>query len=443
MRSAAFCLCLLVAGCSTAPPPDSHVERGWEAAMREAPQVPPPPAVEADLGVPGTPLPLDRVLAAARVGHAGLRAARARAVAAAQRPTQVRAPADPMLSFESESFPNGTLDFGRAQDNKYMLSQELKWWGKLSLRGTKAEQEAAISEREAAEMELEVLGDVARVYLEVAYDNAALALAKDNLASLQSLEQVTEVQYQAGRVPQKDVLQAQVEVARFSNSILELERDRVSSIAELNRLLGRAPDAPLGDPFVSEVPEGESKADAFLDEARKSRPAIAGADLAIAKAKTGLSIAEKDWYPDVTVGGGFMDNSDGDSDGWMATASMNVPLWFGKRRAAEREASADVRAAEHESADTVARVLFEVKDAHTRMEASRKLAHTYETNVLPQAEQNLKAIEEGYRAGRVGFLDVIDARRTLYDVRIAWQRSRADFAQAGSKLRRATGAAGR
>ncbi len=443
MRLTALCLGVFLAGCSTAPPSDARVARGWEAAVREAPQAAPAPPGVFDLGAPGSPLPLERVLEAARVGHAGLRAAYARAVAAAQRPTQERSPSDPMFSLESESFPNGTLDFGRADNNKIMLSQELKWWGKLSLRGSKAEQEAAISEREAAEMELEVLGDVARVYYEVAYTNAVLALAKDNLASLQSLEQVTEVQYQAGRVPQKDVLQAQVEVARFANSIIELERDRATSIAELNRLLGRGPDASMGDPFGGDVAEGETKSDPYLDAARKSRPAIAGADLAIAKSKTGLSIAEKEYYPDVTVGGGFMDNAGEMDDGWMANVSVNLPLWFGRRRAAEREASADIRAAEHAADDTVARVLFEVKDAHTRMEASRRLAHTYETNVLPQAEQNLKAIEEGYRAGRVGFLDVIDARRTLYDVRLSWQRSRADFAQAEAKLRRATGGTGR
>lgn len=428
----------LGAGCSTAPPPEERVDRRWSEALEEAPRSV-SPAITPDLGAPGTPLPLERVLDAARVGHPGLRAARARWTAAAQRPDVERAPMDPMVEGRAETIPEGTLRFGLAQERTLMVSQTFKWWGKLELRGRAAEQEAAISETEASEIELEVLGMAAQAYAELAYANAAIVLAKENLEALEALAQVTQVRYQAGRVPQKDVLQAQVEVATFANELVEFERMRESSLAELNRLLGRRPDAALGDPVPVEVPDAETPIDPLYERARKSRPALARADLAIEKARTDLAIAEKEYYPDVTVGAGFMDNLGEMEDGWMATVGVNLPIWLGPRRAAERAAAAEVRTARHEADDVGARVLFEVKDAHARMEAARRLVKTFESSVLPQAEQSLKAIEEAYRNGRVGFLDVVDGRRTLYKARLAHERARADYARARAALSRATG----
>ncbi len=442
MRPAIAALVLgFLAGCSTAPPPEERVERLWGDALAKAPESA-SPAMTPDLGVPGTPLPLERVLDSARVGHPGLRAARARWTAATQRPDVERAPMDPMVEMQADNFEKGTLDLGRAMERTVMLSQTFKWWGKLELRGRKAEQEAAISGIDAAEMELEVVGMAAQAYAELAYAKGAVVLANENLEALKALEQITQVQYQAGRVPQKDVLQAQVEVARFGNEILELEQMGVSSAAELNRLVGRAPDAPLGEPGLVDVPEQSSDLGPLYDQARKGRPGIAGKDLEVEKARTDLAIAEKEYFPDVTVGGGFKDNLGEEEDAWMAAVSVNLPIWFGPRRAAERAAAAEVRAARNEVDDAVTRVMFEVRDAHNRLETSRKLVRTYESSVVPQAEQNLRALEEAYRNGRIGFLDVIDGRRTLYDVRLAHLRARADYAQALAKLSRAVGAGG-
>lgn len=442
MRSAMAAIVLgFLAGCSTAPPHEERVDRLWSDALAKAPESA-SPAITPDLGAPGTPLPLERVLDAVRVGHQGLRAARARWTAAAQRPDVERAPMDPMVEASAENFENGTVNLGRAMERTIMLSQTFKWWGKLELRGLAAEQEAAMSGSMAAEMEIEVLGMAAQAYAEIAYADAGLKLAKDNLESLKALEQVTQVQYQAGRVPQKDVLQAQVEVARFSNEIIDLERMRTSSIAELNRLLGRRPDAPLGDPVPVEVGDAETPVDPLYEEARKSRPELAKVAIAVDKARTDLAIAGKEYYPDVTVGAGFMDNLGEEEDGWMASFGVNLPIWFGPRRAAERAAASEVRAAQSEADDAGARVLFEVRDAHARMEAARRLVKTYESSVLPQAEQSLKAIEEAYRNGRVQFLDVVDAVQTLFEVKLAHQRSRADYAQARAKLTRAVGAGG-
>ncbi len=440
LGSAMLCLVpILFSGCSTTPPPEERVERLWGESLAKAPESA-PPAIAPDLGAPGTPLPLEKVLDAARVGHPGLRAARARWTAAAQRPDIERSPMDPMVEADAENFENGTVDLGRALERKIMVSQTFKWWGKLELRGRAAEQEAAMSGSMAAEMEIEVLGMAAQAYAELAYTDAALALAKENLEALKAMEQVTQVQYQAGRVPQKDVLQAQVEAARFSNEIIDLERMRVSATAELNRLLGRRPDAPLGSPVPVVVSDAEVPVDPLYEEAKKSRPELAKVAIAVDKARTDLAIAEKEFYPDVTVGAGFMDNLGEEQDGWMTSIGVNLPIWFGPRRAAERAAASEVRAAQNSADDAGARVLFEVRDAHARMEAARRLVKTYEASVLPQAEQSLKAIEEAYRNGRVQFLDVVDAIRTLFEVRLAHQRSRADYAQARAKLSRAVGA---
>ena len=40
-----------------------------------------------------------------------------------------------------------------------------------------------------------------------------------------------------------------------------------------------------------------------------------------------------------------------------------------------------------------------------------KMATLYRTTILPQAEQSVDAARVGYRAGKAGFLELIDAQR--------------------------------
>ena len=63
----------------------------------------------------------------------------------------------------------------------------------------------------------------------------------------------------------------------------------------------------------------------------------------------------------------------------------------------------------------------------------------YRTTVIPQAEAALRSAESAYQSDRAGFLDLLDAGRSLITARLAAARHEADLERALAALSRAVG----
>jgi cobalt-zinc-cadmium efflux system outer membrane protein len=63
----------------------------------------------------------------------------------------------------------------------------------------------------------------------------------------------------------------------------------------------------------------------------------------------------------------------------------------------------------------------------------------YEERILPQAEKALDATEEGHRAGKFSYLDVLDAQQTLEEVRRAHLAALEDLNMQAADLEGITG----
>ena len=59
--------------------------------------------------------------------------------------------------------------------------------------------------------------------------------------------------------------------------------------------------------------------------------------------------------------------------------------------------------------------------------------------MLPGSRQTFEAVSEGYRAGKFGFLDVLDAQRTLIAAGGQYLRSLAEYHKAVADIERIIG----
>jgi outer membrane protein TolC len=102
---------------------------------------------------------------------------------------------------------------------------------------------------------------------------------------------------------------------------------------------------------------------------------------------------------------------------------MTIPFAFwtkSKYEANVQEAAASVEAARAQRRTLENLTRFQVKDLLARIRANEQVARLYHTTILPQAAQNLEAARVGYRAGKGGILNLIDAQRT-------WQRFHEEY----------------
>jgi cobalt-zinc-cadmium efflux system outer membrane protein len=60
--------------------------------------------------------------------------------------------------------------------------------------------------------------------------------------------------------------------------------------------------------------------------------------------------------------------------------------------------------------------------------------------VLPGAQNAFEKVNEGYRLGRFGLLDVLDSQRTLFEARRQYLRAAEDYHQAVVDVERLIGA---
>jgi Outer membrane protein len=59
--------------------------------------------------------------------------------------------------------------------------------------------------------------------------------------------------------------------------------------------------------------------------------------------------------------------------------------------------------------------------------------------LIPAAQKTFDAINEGYRFGKFGFLDVLDSQKTLFQIREQYLDALADYHIALTEVNRMTG----
>jgi outer membrane protein TolC len=113
----------------------------------------------------------------------------------------------------------------------------------------------------------------------------------------------------------------------------------------------------------------------------------------------------------------------------MASLSLNLPLWIGRYRAAEREARARLRASARRREDKANQLLTDLKFAVFHFRSAERKADLYGNSLIPKAEQALAASQRAFAGGEADFFDLIEAQRTLLEFQLAHERALADRAQ--------------
>jgi outer membrane protein TolC len=184
------------------------------------------------------------------------------------------------------------------------------------------------------------------------------------------------------------------------------------------------------------APDGQ-----ILAWAAESNPDLAALDHGILKQERAIELAGKAYFPDVTLGLDYIETGqalmptpDNGKDPVIAMVGINLPIWWNKYRAGEREAHARHRAAEEMRSQAgnaldarVKMVLYKFRDAERKVDLFRD-------TLVPKARQSLEAAQTAFRAGTGTFLDLVDAERILLEFQLSQERALADQAQRRAEL---------
>jgi outer membrane protein TolC len=383
---------------------------------------------------------LSDVLGEALARHPEIQAAREHLRAAKERPAQAGALDDPEAKIELWNTPEN-LDVTRTSNTIFGLSQRFPFPGKRGLKKQLALKDADIAEAQVREKELEIVAQAKGAYYELFLAYKAIEIHHRQIELLKEFFQIANARFRAGKGVQVDVIKASVELSKLQNELPVLEQQRDSAQAKLNLVMNRSPEVPLGIPVE---PTARLDKPAFLELreiAVKNRPQLKALTTDAARNETAIALAQKQYYPDFNVMASRFQNF-GQRDGFGGMVVMSLPFSFWtkpKYDAGVREAKANLEAAKAAYQALQNQVGFEVKDLLIKLEAAEKQTVLYRTTIIPQAQQTLDSARLNYQTGKVEFLTLLDAERSLKDFQLEFYRALTAFALRVAELERAIG----
>jgi outer membrane protein TolC len=321
--------------------------------------------------------------------------------------TPARSLPDPRLTFESD-IADTVLSLMPG------LMIDLPGPGKLRAAG---EVMAAGSRAAYFAFEREILRTALAVktaYYRLHFLEETIRVERETLRLLGDLEQLARQQNAAGRVTLQDVLRAQIARDQVETQLTNLEDSRSALVAELKAALGLGPgDATPPIPATFEPSTGDPRPDELLATALNRNPDLRAMEEDVLRAEASLALARKSGVPDFSLG--LEVDVKGDPTLFRPSAGMTLPIWRDKiaaeiagAQASKRAAQARLTAEQVAIAAELASLLFAYREA-VRDDA------LLQDRLVPRARQSLDAARAGYVNGRAGFLDVIDAQRTLLE----------------------------
>lgn len=392
----------------------------------------------------GAPITIDDAVREALSANRDLRATYHAIAQARARLVQVGLWANPSLEL------SGTDDVAFANEGEYTASagfqQRFPVAGRLARARDLARVDVALALAEARDATRRLIGEVQTACTDLLLLQAQAAVRRDLSAIDRRLVDASEARAMLAEVSALDVNTARLELER-----LELERRILGAqaqarAAELNRLLGRVPEAPLeiADPAMPAPPP---PLDVLAARALERRPDLhqVRLDADRARAERALALAERweDWAIGVSydrdhqvVNGAPPQGAD---QFLGLRLTVPLPLWNQNQgRIAEAEART-ARATDKVAALELA-IHAELASAHRRVEELGQIVERYHAALVPLADRNVQLAQDGYRQALVNVTQVVQVQRQQGELRGAHLDALAQYRRAAIDLEAAAAA---
>jgi len=340
---------------------------------------------------------------------------------------------NPDIALEVENFA-GEDDMSGfdAAETTLSVSQLLELGGKRGKRGRIADLERDLADWDHEARRLDLLTEATKAYLDVVVAQQRVEQVRSLAELARAVMQAVRERVEAGKVSPLEQTRAEVE---FSSARLELAR------AERGLLAARRSLAAFwggtGERFTRATDDLKTRVAVppfdQLEGQLQNSPELARWTTEMEKKKTERDLAGAEAVPDLTLSLGVRNFQETNSNALVAGVEFPLPV-FDRNQGGRQQAAAAVyrarsayRAAKIRARAALVTAYQELKMAHDELLVLRK-------DLLPGAERAFEAANFGYREGKFGFLEMVDAQRTLFEVRgqyvdalARYHRSRVDI----------------
>ena len=357
---------------------------------------------------------------------------------------QAGRPSNPTLGVLAEDIgasrlTGSTLEQLVQPQTTIQLSQLIELGGKRAAR-----QELAMRDRDLAAWDYEtaridVLTEVSRAFTDVLAAQETVALTEETTRLVEQVQQSVGARVVAGVVSPIEETRATVALASVRVESARARRGLEATRTRLALLWGSptpAFKAVVGDLRAEPAPLPPLSA---LSDRIEQSPNLARWAAEMSQREATLDVERSKRLPDVSVVAGYRRFMGIDSNALLVGASIPLPF-FDRNRGGIEEARSRLAKVHEERRAAQARVTAAMADAYAALASAHDEVTALRLAVLPGSQQTFEAVSEGYRLGRFGYLEVLDAQRTLIGAGSQYLRALSDYHKAIANIERLIGA---
>jgi outer membrane protein, heavy metal efflux system len=324
---------------------------------------------------------------------------------------------------------------------RYQVSQMIPWPGKLGLMRAAAERRTDAASSETTTRTLDLIRDAKRAYWMLLMNKGLRDVNGAGRGLLDTIASAALARYGAGSGAHHDVVRAQVEQSAIDVEAIDLDGERVATVAMLNALRDLPADAVIEEPR-------EPGPDSLLDppalaqlerRALERRPELEQMRAMRREQESMAALSRRERYPDLMTS--FWYNQMlGEPDTAGVMLGVTLPI-FNVRRQTRMAQAAELRAGSV-SNDIQAMqnmIRFEIADAMRKLVTAARTLELIRNIATPRANQSFVASLAGFSTGTVDMVGVLEAWRSLQTIERARVESVTSRLMAIADLERAIG----
>ena len=347
---------------------------------------------------------------------------------------------NPNLLFDVQDvFGSGGFKKVDSSQSTLLLSQVIELGGKRTKREREAlsHKDLAFWDYETARMN--ILTRVAKAYTDALTAQEKLKLARELVQLSQKSYNAVKARVEAGKVSPIHEIKAQVALSTTQIQLQQAENNKRAAYRRLATFWGSMMprfQQVTGSLYrIAPVPPFDTLAGHM-----QGNPDLARWAAEMVQRTAAVDLEEANAVPNLRVGAGARWFEETNDNTFIVEFSIPLQL-FDRNQGAIAEARHRVAKAKAEQRAVQLKLNAALATGYTRLANAHSRVTSLKTKILPGARTAFEAVNEGYRFGKFGYLEVLDSQRTWFNARSQFLDALAEYHKAVADVERLTGQA--
>jgi cobalt-zinc-cadmium efflux system outer membrane protein len=345
---------------------------------------------------------------------------------------------DPSFAAEYEQIPTGK-GLGAFGERRLAITQSIDFPTNIFFKKKFADNDVNVSRMALSQTRLEVVAEVKRAYFNFLAKRDQLKLAQQNLQLAQEFSDKAKTRFEVGEAPNLEYIRARVGAAQAKNQVSQARSELTSAQAAVNALLARPAEASVNAVDSLAYQPLNNSLEELKQRAFEIHPRLRGAGYQVAMSQQLRNLSWGSFLPAIEATA-FRQKVEGNPGFYGIEFGFSLPLWFPfRQRGNIQEATATLNAAQWRFQNEKHILDAEIESAYARVQSTKEQVNLYTESLLDEAEEVYRVALRSYEEGESTYLELLEAQRTLIEVRAGYINALTNYNSAVADLEQAVG----